>query len=177
MHSQLINTLRDGSHRHHTCSCLLSLALFSQGWIALNWAAIQRIWPHRWCQIMQIVSLRAIHKHCRPRPPISRAVAQPRSDVVPSSAVPQVFLPPPGHHRLDCCGTRRKISVKGPIRQTWPNKHRSCCQLDDSSLQLSLQVALNFIRSIRTSVREKEAFPHSRNPIHVNPMGMTISFC
>jgi len=96
--------------------------------------------------------------------PVSRAVAPSCSNVIPSSAVPQVFLPPPGHHRLDCFWYTTKISVEGPIRQTWPNKHHSCCQLGDSPLQLSLQVALTYSLDKTSGSREGRFSPTRRNP-------------
>src|SRR5436305_14958725 len=107
MHSQLINTLLGEIYRHHTCACFQSdFDASSPGLDCFELGSNPRIWPPRWCQIMQILSSTTIHKYCRPYPPISLAVAQSRSDVFLLPAVPQDFLPTPGHQRLDCCGTR-----------------------------------------------------------------------
>lgn len=132
-----------------------------------------RIWPPRWCQIMQVVSFKS---HSQILPTISASL--------PCSCTTSLqclsffrcsasFSSPPGHHRLDCFWYTTKISVKGPIRQTWPNKHHPCCQLDDSPLQLSLPVALTYSLD-KTSVRGKEVSPHPAQPTHVSPMGMTF---
>jgi hypothetical protein len=69
-----------------------------------------------------------------------------------------------------------KIPAICPIRQTWPNEHPSCRQLDDSALQPSLQVALTYSLG-KVNVRLREALPHSPQTIPVSPMGMTFSFC
>jgi hypothetical protein len=170
MHNQLINTLCGGSHRHHTGASFPGLDCFELG-------SNPRVWPHCWCQIVQIVSSKS---HSQTLPTLSANL--------PCSCTTSLrcrsffrcsasFSSPPGHQTSGLLLYWTIILVKGLIRQTWPNKHHSCCQLDDYPLQLPLQVALNFIRSIRTSVRGEEGFPHSHNPIHVSPMGMAISFC
>jgi hypothetical protein len=173
MHNQLINTSRGGKSSSSYLRLLpVCLDASSRGWIALNWAAIQEFGHLVGAKSCRSCNFsRAIHKCRRPCPPIFRAVAITSLRCLPFSAVPQSFLPPPGHQRLELLWYSTKISVKGPIRQTWPNKHHSCCQLDDSAFQLPLQVALNFIRSIRRAFEGKEGFPHSPQPNTCQPDG------
>jgi hypothetical protein len=128
------------------------------GWIALHWAATQEFGPPRWRQIMQVVSFQS---HSQILPTISASL--PCSCTISLQCLSffrcsASFSSPPGHHRLDCFWYTTKISVEGPIRQTWPNKHHSCCQLGDSPLQLSLQVALTYSLDKTSGSRERR-FP------------------
>src|SRR5947209_10847220 len=134
MHSQLINALGGEIHRHHTCACFQSdFDALSLGWIALNWAAIQGFGHLFGAKIMQIVSF---NSHSQMLPTISANL--PCSCTISLRCLSFFrcsarFSSPPWSSTSGLLLYATKISVKSPIRQTWPNKHHSYCQLGDFS--------------------------------------------
>ena len=85
-------------------------------------------------------------------------VALGQSDVQLHPLAATTFLVPRSSLPMLLCST--KILPIRPIRQTWPNKHSSRCQLDNSASQ---QVALAYSLEERMFVRARNP-PHSRQP-------------